>query len=71
MENRREVFLFSILRGKKRPRGTPDTRWIDEIKCFSGTTWMRSATHIDSEKMGTSNIELKMAAYDDFISGLP
>lgn len=36
-----------IPKGKKRPRRLPNVRWVDEIKCFSGATWMRIAANRD------------------------
>jgi len=35
--------LHWILKEKKLPRRRPNARWLDEIKRFSGATWMRIA----------------------------
>jgi len=35
--------LHWIRREKKRSRRRPNVRWVDEIKRFSGATWMRIA----------------------------
>ena len=39
-----------IPREKKRPRRRPNVRWVDEIKRFSGATWMRISADRDMWK---------------------
>jgi len=39
-----------IPREKKRPRRHPNVRWVDEIKRFSGATWMRISPDRDMWK---------------------
>ena len=42
--------LHWIPREKKRPRRRPNARWVDEIKRFSGGTWMKIASDRDMWK---------------------
>jgi len=50
---------------EKRQRRRPNVRWVDEIKRFSGATWMRIASDRDmwKEKGGVDRKLLNMMIY--------